>query len=197
MDFKGHSGSVKNLRVSPDGRWLVSGGSGVYESADFAIRLWDLLDGECVSIFPTADTPRCLSPMCPVGDLAITMDNRIIGLRCMQLQLREAIITGVRLWLFGSEDSRGTWDERVTAVCSWCARRLILTDTVIEVIAGVKRAARLSSGQSPCLELPAEAWDDPRLVSACPHCNRPLRFNPFVNDSRGEDGVVPWAKTNS
>jgi len=38
-----------------------------------------------------------------------------------------------------------------------------------------------SENQSPCLDLPAEAWDEPRLLSACPLCRQPLKFNPFVD----------------
>jgi hypothetical protein len=25
---------------------------------------------------------------------------------------------------------------------------------------------------------------DPRLLSKCPHCHKPLRFNPFIVDNR-------------
>ena len=46
-------------------------------------------------------------------------------------------------------------------------------------------AANLSPDQSPCLELPDKAWDEPRLLSECPLCRKPLRFNPFIVDNRG------------
>ena len=38
----------------------------------------------------------------------------------------------------------------------------------------------LRPDQSPCLELPSEAYDDPRLLSACPRCDESLKFNPFL-----------------
>lgn len=38
----------------------------------------------------------------------------------------------------------------------------------------------LRPDQSPCLALPPTAFDDPHLLSACPHCDEPLKFNPFL-----------------
>ena len=45
---------------------------------------------------------------------------------------------------------------------------------------------RLMRGRryAPYLQLPAQAWEDPRLLSECPHCRQPLRFNPFIVDNR-------------
>ena len=34
------------------------------------------------------------------------------------------------------------------------------------------------------LELPAETRNEPRLLSECPYCHKPLRFNPFIVDNR-------------
>jgi hypothetical protein len=34
--------------------------------------------------------------------------------------------------------------------------------------------------QSPCLELPEEAWEEPGLLSYCPKCSGELKFNPFM-----------------
>lgn len=36
---------------------------------------------------------------------------------------------------------------------------------------------------SSYLELPKEAWDMPGLLSDCPQCGRPLKFNPFLVDA--------------
>ena len=55
---------------------------------------------------------------------------------------------------------------------------------ILDTIAGITRDARLSPDDSPCLKLPREDWDDPCLLSACPHCHQPLKFNPFVVDNR-------------
>ncbi|HJW87767.1 MAG TPA: hypothetical protein VJ440_14130 [Candidatus Brocadiaceae bacterium] len=53
---------------------------------------------------------------------------------------------------------------------------------ILDTIAGITRDARLSPEDAPCLKLPAEAFNTPHLVSECPHCHKPLRFNPFVVD---------------
>lgn len=41
----------------------------------------------------------------------------------------------------------------------------------------------MSPNQSPCLELPSEAWKEPRLFSECPLCHKPLKLNPFIVDN--------------
>ena len=45
------------------------------------------------------------------------------------------------------------------------------------VVAAIQER-RQEAGLS-CLDLPASAFADPRLLSACPHCQHPLQFNPF------------------
>jgi hypothetical protein len=49
----------------------------------------------------------------------------------------------------------------------------------VKVITAITRNAHLAENQSPCLDLPAEAWDEPCLRSECPLCHQPLKFNPF------------------
>ena len=38
---------------------------------------------------------------------------------------------------------------------------------------------RSQKSELSCRDLPASAFADPRLLSACPHCQHPLQFNPF------------------
>lgn len=54
----------------------------------------------------------------------------------------------------------------------------------LDVIMGITRDANLSPDQSPCLELPDEAWEEPHLLSECPLCHKPPRFDPFIADNR-------------
>ena len=42
----------------------------------------------------------------------------------------------------------------------------------------------LRPDQCPYLELPNEAWHEPRLLSECPLCHKPLKINPFILDNR-------------
>lgn len=57
--------------------------------------------------------------------------------------------------------------------------------TRVYTAAGITRNSGLEpEGSLPCLNLPVEAWDEPRLLSECPLCHAPLKFNPFVVDNR-------------
>jgi small GTP-binding protein len=47
--LKGHGRWVNSVAVSPDGTWAVSG-SGVADSKDFSVRIWDLETGECRAV---------------------------------------------------------------------------------------------------------------------------------------------------
>ena len=53
----------------------------------------------------------------------------------------------------------------------------------LDAIAAVTRKAGLSPGQAPCVSLPARAWEE-AWQDGCPHCQAPIRFNPFVVDQR-------------
>ena len=89
-------------------------------------------------------------------------------------------ITTIRLYLFDKKN----WDKQLRSICHWCGQYFVVANEILGAIKSINRNARLSPGDSPCLKLPAEAFNDPRLLSACPHCHQPLRFNPFVVDNR-------------
>jgi hypothetical protein len=92
------------------------------------------------------------------------------------------IITATRLWLWDIRSQNGRWDECLTALCEHCGQRFEPEPSVLDVIHGI--TAHLNPDQLPCLSLPCEAWDEPRLLSACPHCHKPVKFNPFVVDNQ-------------
>ena len=45
MTYKGHTRAVEHVKISPDGRWVVSG------SANGLVMLWDLRAGKLMSDF--------------------------------------------------------------------------------------------------------------------------------------------------
>jgi hypothetical protein len=92
--------------------------------------------------------------------------------------------TPSRLYLFGEGNTSGRWSDDLTTVCTWCGKRIVPDARVLDAIQAITRNANLSPTQSPCLELPKEAWNEPQLLSDCPLCRKPLRFNPFVVDNR-------------
>ncbi|MCP4372391.1 MAG: hypothetical protein GY797_30440, partial [Deltaproteobacteria bacterium] len=55
---------------------------------------------------------------------------------------------------------------------------------MLDLSTAITSNANLSLDHSSCLDLPQEAWDEPRLLSECPFCHQPLKFNPFVVDNR-------------
>ena len=63
-----------------------------------------------------------------------------------------------------------------TSRCACCGKEIPVPQPTAEAIHGCMVQVR--PDQSPCLDLPA-AFTDPRLLASCPHCSRPLKFNPF------------------
>jgi hypothetical protein len=55
---------------------------------------------------------------------------------------------------------------------------------VLDAITSITKDSHISPDKSPCLELSDMAWDEPQLLSQCPHCHERLRFNPFIVDHR-------------
>lgn len=69
---------------------------------------------------------------------------------------------------------------RPSADCPLCGHRFAPPASVLTVIEEITKKAGLKPGQSPCLELSDEAWEDPGLLGNCPKCEEALKFNPFI-----------------
>ena len=108
----------------------------------------------------------------------------------------------------------GKWDENITALCLWCGKRFIVNQAVLDIINDIQRTAvekailsteHLTVDQligsrrhlphqdedeyfvglkSDATWLPDSAYKDPRLLSRCPVCEKPLRLNLFIVDDR-------------
>jgi hypothetical protein len=78
----------------------------------------------------------------------------------------------------------GHWDDSITATCDACGYGFPAPPPVLETVNAIARDAGLGARGSPCLKLAAEAWNEPGLISECPKCHEPLKFNPFVVDNR-------------
>jgi hypothetical protein len=61
-----------------------------------------------------------------------------------------------------------------------CGHRFEPPIKVLKTIEKITKEAGLRTEQSPCLELPNEAWEDPGLIGNCPKCGEGLKFNPFI-----------------
>ena len=81
---------------------------------------------------------------------------------------------------------RQIWDFELhkyqppSADCPLCGHRFAPTTEVLAAIEEITKKAKLKPEQSPCLELPDEAWEHPGLLGECPKCKEKLKFNPFI-----------------
>ena len=159
---------------SPDGRRVVAG-SGT------TVNVWDV---ETTNEIATFFTPQTISALVQgAGGKSISAGDTAGGvciLRLLGTEFSPPILTPIHLYRFKSRE----WDAGPTALCESCGRRFVTPRTALDAILDIARNANLSLDDSPCAELPAEAWDDPRLFSECPHCRQPVRFNPFIVDNR-------------
>jgi len=96
------------------------------------------------------------------------------------VEIRTPVVAPVRLWHFDLYN----WADSVSSVYPHCATCFPVADRLIDIIHFLNRDCNITPDDSPCLKLPAEAWDEPGLLSECPKCHKPLKFNPFVVDNR-------------
>jgi hypothetical protein len=81
---------------------------------------------------------------------------------------------------------RRIWDFKkqillpFSADCPLCGHRFAPPASVLATIDTITKKAALRPGQSPCLELPKEVWEEPGLLGNCPKCRGELKFNPFL-----------------
>lgn len=185
-----HGGSVNglsNVNVAPDGKIAVSA------SEDGTLRVWDLDSGEYIAICQIESGALSVSEIRTSGRFACgTRTGEVILFTPQNLPMEPPIATPFRIWLHWQtrrgllrrKRVDGRWEDDTKALCQWCGQRFPVADDTLDVIAAIARDANISPDQSPCLELPSEAWDEPRLLFECPHCHKPLRFNPFIVDNR-------------
>jgi hypothetical protein len=171
----GHTDQVQACVYSPDGKRIFS------VAVDGALRIWDSQTKEQIACFLASVGLKSLA--FGGGGHAIAAGDQLGGvylLRLLNVQVEPGLVTLVNLY----RANKDRWDETPTAGCVWCGKRFVPLPAVLDAVVGIVRNANLSRDESACTNLPREAWDEPRLLCACPHCSQPLRFNPFVVDNR-------------
>jgi small GTP-binding protein len=93
---KGHTGWVKSVAVSPDGKWVVSG------SIDTTVKIWDLESGQCRSTLEGHENE--------VNSVAITPDGMHI--------LSSSNDKTIRLWDVETSRHLATWKDHNSFVFS-------------------------------------------------------------------------------
>jgi len=187
--LQGHKEWV-SLAITPDGSRVVSG------SRDSTLRVWDLEKGRCLAIYDAA--AEITDPRLSVNWVIAcgTHSGDVLFSKYRGIDMQSPMVTPIRMWVHAKRTGllgrwlafhtvvHGRWDDAVKTVCAWCGGYFTVAEEILNVICGINRQANLSPDQSPCLELPDEAWEEPRLLSECPLCHKPLKFNPFIVDNR-------------
>lgn len=175
--LKGHTCQIWGASITPDGKSIISGGL-----QDKTLRVWDIESGECIAIYQIRTGLTSISEITSIGHFAYgTLEGEVNILRLCNFPIKFPIVTPTRIWLYGKDGNHGVWEENITAICQWCGGRFPVSEEIFEAI----KDKKLSPIQSPCLDLPEEAWDDQKLLSECPLCHLPLKFNPFIVDNKG------------
>lgn len=190
--WQAHESQFNVIVVSSDCRTVVSG-----SLSDRTLRVWDIEGAR-----------RIAMTALPFGVLALDMKRSLLAvgdrggnvLFFYVPQLTGTpVVTPVRLWNFGmwslytpsdgtAHERRQTqpsaWSDELTIFCDWCGKRSVPPSSVLDAIRGIAKNSKFEPGDSPCLKLSDEAWDEPRLRSHCSLCHEPLKYNPFVVDNR-------------
>lgn len=70
--------------------------------------------------------------------------------------------------------------------CPLCGHRFEAKYEIINTVIRILKDSGIKSDQSPCLELPDEAWEHPGLIGECPSCHEKIKFNPFFGSDMKE-----------
>ncbi len=165
----------KEVCLTTDGRVAIS------SSKDKTLRLWNIETGLCLAIVAHS---AALTSIAVKRDQVVAGDEvgNLLFFEIHNLKWGPSIVTPVRLWKFGIAGRPGAWDSNITVFCEWCSKRFVVQPTVLDTIMDI--TTHTIPNQIPSVSLPQGAWDEPRLLSECPLCNQPLRYNPFIVDNR-------------
>ncbi len=169
-----HTKSVLAVSINPDGSRAVSG------SQDYTCILWDLTTGEELAHL-VLNRPGFAITFFPSGIVIGDQKGEVIILNVDKHLLHpgRGIVTIRQIWDFELHQY-----QNLSADCPLCGHRFAPSLSVLDTIENITKKAGLKPGQSPCLELPKEVWEDPGLLGECPECGEGLKFNPFIAGER-------------
>jgi WD40 repeat protein len=184
--LQGHQFGVTGVTMTPDGQHVVS------SSWDNTIRVWVLATGECLTAYHAGARVAYATVDGEGRVFCGASDGQVHFLKLRNVTPGVPVVTGVRVYRVGKPEAERTFLEKllpffggagsgsegsVTFVCPTCGTRGPVPTKVLEAIHAVAKAAQ---DQAPCVALPGEAWNDPRLGGECPECKQAVRFNPYV-----------------
>jgi WD40 repeat protein len=166
----GHTSGVIAVAITPDGKQAVSG------SWDKTCILWDLNTGNQLARSAAGSNINAVT-LYENGILLGCNSGEVNNLNVNEKLLRrgEAITNIRQIWEYELQQY-----QELSADCPLCGHRFSPPVSVLETIEKITKEAGLNPEQSPCLDLPDEAWKEPGLLGNCPKCGENLKFNPFV-----------------
>ncbi|RLD81546.1 MAG: hypothetical protein DRJ15_04120 [Bacteroidetes bacterium] len=164
--LKGHTSDVA---ITADGKRAVSA-SGV------TCIMWDMETGKELARFTNSSHIFAVD-FYSGGIFGCAISGEIFNVQAHKELLRPAsgIVTARQIWNFERKCYMTP-----SANCPICGHHFSPPKSVLGTIEEITKKAGLSPEQSPCLELPDEAWEEQGLLSECPKCGEKLKFNPFI-----------------
>jgi len=181
-----HGLSVPYCNFSSDGKWIVA----VSEYYENAVKIWDPATGEESASFILESGISTLSQSgCGRNIACGDEDGNYYLLRLTGFCFDNPVITlqrkpGTKRKWPGFAVARQNKEE-IFSLCPVCGERTVGNELVVNKIEELNKKYGLVPGDSPCLKLPAGAWEDPGLISSCPGCWTVLKVNPFI--AQGDD----------
>lgn len=180
--FSNHTDYVGCHIWTQDGQWIISGGY------DRTLRVWDSKKQQSEFIFECVGSIGCISSRGNVVACGDDFGNFYL-FKLLGIPAAIPIITACRLWLFGYNKNKGKYARFLTISCLHCGVRFPFSNSMLDTISAINRSCNIAPDDSPCLKLPSEAWDDPKLLFECPKCGGKLKSNPFVVDNKDRFNV--------
>ena len=168
--FKGCSGAVYSAMISSDGNRVIP------NSYDETCVVWDIENGNVLAQYPGNYIVMGLNST-PNAIIYATNNSQVTILKSSRRLLcpEAPIVTARKIW-----DYELNKFFALSVDCPLCGNRFEPEASIVEIINSIARSYTLRPNQSPCLELPVEAWEVPGLLSNCTNCGEVLRFNPFI-----------------
>lgn len=177
--LKGHMGAVSELSITPDAEVLVSCG------LDGVLRAWNLETGKCIIVCPMGKKITSMSAIASSGMFACgSAIGDVFFFELASLNLGPAFVTATMLLKAESRGDSFSADSMMF-LCPQCRKWSTVPDRILEALDKINLDCNLSQSIIPSLELPGEVWEYSFLRSKCVCCNLPIKFTPFVCDTRG------------
>ena len=159
----GHQKEVTDVKMSPDAQFFLS------VSKDKQIKMWDLDTGNLLAAVP--DVLPILSNILPEGFFASARKIQgVLLFKIANMKIDLPITTPIRM--FNPNISKnGEWEDDITTWCPWCWKRFPVETEPMNIIKELQKS-----------DLKDQDYQNPELVTGCPHCHKNVRINPFRVD---------------